>query len=132
MPQDSTHTKHTIPVSDIRQGDEFYGPGGQHHWTAIEPGYYANGAQRVQVQHWPDGGIGPEREWSNPDQPIIVWRAVDPAVDPDRPSNAQDAQDAITDAIANALHVLKGDELALADILREAMDSAGRHYRDEH
>lgn len=48
-----------------------------------------------------------------------------------RPDNPRDAQDAITDAITNAMHVLNGDDLALADILREAMDSAERHYRDE-
>lgn len=48
-----------------------------------------------------------------------------------RPDNRQDAQDAITDAIVNAMHVLRGDDLTLADMLRESMDSAERHYRDE-
>lgn len=42
-----------------------------------------------------------------------------------------DAQDDITDAIVDALHALDGDELALADMLREAMDSAPKLYRRE-
>lgn len=66
----------TIAVSEIQEGDEFHGPDGKLRWIAVEPGYYANGAQRVQVQYWPDGGIGPAREWENPDLPIIIRRPI--------------------------------------------------------
>lgn len=71
----------TVLTSKIMEGDEFHGPNGVHYWTAVEPAYFASGESHVQVQHWPDGGIGPERVWTG-ELPIVVERA-DAAADPE-------------------------------------------------
>lgn len=45
--------------------------------------------------------------------------------------NEQDAQTALTDALADLLHIHEGNETAVEDLCRERMDMARIHYTDE-
>lgn len=66
-----------IAVADIQEGDEFHAPlTGDRQWVAVEDSFTGLTGTSVQVQHWPDGGIGPAREWDNPNHTLTIRRPI--------------------------------------------------------
>lgn len=67
----------TIAVSEIQEGDEFHAPlTGDVCWIALEPSVTDHRGTSVQVQHWPDGGIGPPREWIDSTDTLTIRRPI--------------------------------------------------------